>query len=184
MRTQMNSKASKLAVAALISSLTIGGATIATTTTANAGVTSCNSTGGRQEAGALIGALLGGVIGNQVAKNERGIGTAVGVGLGAAAGSAIGCKQQDDRAEREAAYYRDAYQASNTFVARSNVNIRSAPSTRAAKVGGLRYGETFQSMGATRDGQWVLVGRKGYRVGYVASGYVTPAGYQHVSYVR
>ncbi|OJU10948.1 MAG: hypothetical protein BGN86_02100 [Caulobacterales bacterium 68-7] len=184
MRNHTKSKASVLAVAALVSSLTVGGATVATTGVANAGVTSCNSTGGRQEAGALIGALIGGVVGNQVAKNERGLGTALGLGLGAAAGSAIGCKQQDDRAEREQAYYRDAYRASNTFVARSNVNIRSGPSVRAARVGSLGYGETFQSMGATRDGQWVLVGRNGYRVGYVAADYVAPAGYQHAAYVR
>ena len=104
MRTQIKSKASKLAVAALVSSLTIGGATALTTTTASAGVTSCNAPGGRQEAGAILGALVGGLVGNQVAKNERGIGTVVGAGLGAAAGSAIGCKQQDDRAEREQAY--------------------------------------------------------------------------------
>jgi uncharacterized protein YgiM (DUF1202 family) len=184
MRTIINSKASKLAVAALVSTLTFGGATVATTSAANAGVTSCNSTGGRQEAGALIGALLGGAVGSQVAKHERGIGTVAGAGLGAAIGSAVGCKQQDDRAVREQAYYRDAYQASNTYVARSNVNVRSSASTRAAKVGALRYGETFQSLGATRDGQWILVGRNGYRVGYVSAGYVTPAGYQHASYVR
>jgi hypothetical protein len=184
MRTEIKSKASKLAVAALVSSLTIGGASVATTTTASAGVTGCNAPGGRQEAGALIGALVGGLVGNQVAKNERGIGTVVGAGLGAAAGSAIGCKQQDDRAEREAAYYRGAYQASNTFVARSGVNIRSAPSTRAAKVGRLGYGQTFQSLGTTRDGEWVLVGRNGYRIGYVAADYVSPARYQHASYVR
>ena len=36
---------------------------VATTSAANAGVTNCNSTGGRQEAGALIGAVVGGVIG-------------------------------------------------------------------------------------------------------------------------
>ena len=57
-----------------------------------------------------------------------------------------------DRAERDAAYYRDAYQASNTFVARSTVNIRSQPTTKATRVGTLRGGETFQSLGATRDG--------------------------------
>ena len=189
MRTLINSKASQsrlgqLAVAALVSSLTIGGATALTTTSANAGVTGCNAPGGRQEAGALIGAVIGGLVGNQVAKNERGIGTVVGAGLGAAAGSAIGCKQQDDRAEREAVYYRDAYQASNTFVARSTINIRSAPSTRSSKVGGLRAGQTFQSLGATRDGEWILVGRNGYRIGYVAADYVSPARYQHASYVR
>jgi uncharacterized protein YgiM (DUF1202 family) len=184
MRTLIRSKASKLAVAALVSTLSLGGATALTTTAANAGVTSCNAPGGRQEAGAVIGALIGGLVGTQVAKNERGIGAVVGAGLGAAAGSAIGCKQQDDRAEREAAYYRGAYQASNTFVARSNINIRSAPSTRSSKVGSLAYGQSFQSLGTTRDGEWILVGRNGYRIGYVAADYAAPARYQHASYVR
>jgi uncharacterized protein YgiM (DUF1202 family) len=184
MRTQAQSKTPKFALAALAAALSFTGATIATTTSANAGVTTCNSTGGRQEAGALIGALVGGVVGNRVAGNERGIGTVVGAGAGAAIGSAVGCKQQDDRAARDAAYYRDAYQASSTYVARSNINIRSQPTTKASRVGALRNGETFQSLGATRDGRWIMVGRNGYRVGYVASGFVVPKGYQHASYVR
>lgn len=184
MRTQIKSKASKLAAAALVSALSFSAATVATTTSASAGVTTCNAPGGRQEAGALIGALLGGVVGNRVAGNERALGAVVGAGAGAASGSAVGCKQQDDRAARDAAYYRDAYQASNTFVAHSTLNIRSQPTTKAARVGTLRGGETFQSLGATKDGRWIMVGRNGYRVGYVASAYVAPKGYQHASYVR
>lgn len=181
MRTQTKSKASKLALAALAAGLSL---TAVTTTTASAGVTTCNAPGGRQEAGALIGALIGGVVGNKVASNERALGTVVGAGAGAAIGSAVGCKQQDDRAARDAAYYRDAYQASNTFFARANANIRSQPTTKAARVGTLRGGETFQSLGATRDGNWIMVGRNGYRVGYVSANLVTPRGYQHASYVR
>lgn len=184
MRQSAPSNTSKFALAAVAAALSFAGATLATTTAANAAVTSCNATGGRQEAGALIGALIGGAVGNRVAANERGIGTVAGAGVGAAIGSAVGCKQQEDRAAKDAAYYRDAYRASNTFVARSTANIRSQPTTKAARVGSLRGGETFQSLGATRDGNWIMVGRNGYRVGYVAAGLVKPAGYQHASYAR
>ena len=181
MHVPIKSKASKLALIALVSGLGLSGIGA---TTASAGVTNCRSSGDRQETGALIGALLGGVVGNKVAGNDRTLGTVAGAGLGAALGSAVGCKQQNIRADRDAAYYRDAYQASNSYVAQTNLNIRSQPTTRAAKVGALRGGETFQSLGASRDGRWILVGRNGYRVGYVASDYVTPRGYQHASYVR
>ena len=183
MRNSIRSKTSKFALAAVAASISLG-AMAASATAANAAVTTCNAPGGRQEAGALIGALVGGVVGNRVAANERGIGTAVGAGAGAAIGSAVGCKQQEDRAAKDAAYYRDAYRASNTYLARSTVNIRSQPTTKAARVGSLRGGETFQSLGATRDGNWIMVGRNGYRVGYVSADHVQPAGRRHASYSR
>lgn len=62
---------------------------------AQAGVFSCDASGGKQEGGAVIGAIIGGVIGNQVAKKERGAGTVIGAGIGAAIGSSIGCKMQE-----------------------------------------------------------------------------------------
>jgi uncharacterized protein YraI len=55
----------------------------------------------------------------------------------------------------------------------TNVNIRSAPSTRAARVGSLAAGERFQAMG--RSGNWIAVGYNGRVAGYVSAGYVTPA---------
>ncbi len=168
MHTLISSKASKFAVAALVSTLAFSGATFTSVTAANAGVTGCTASGGRQEGGALIGAIVGGVIGNNVAKNERGLGTIAGAGLGAAAGSAIGCEQQKSRAARY------GYTGRNAWVAQTNLNIRSAPSTRGARVGSLAAGERFQSMGATRGGQWVMVGRNGRTIGYVAANYVSP----------
>lgn len=160
-------KTSKLTIAALAATLAFGAAS------ANAQVTKCAATGGRQEAGALIGAVVGGVIGNNVAKNERGLGTVIGAGAGAAAGSAIGCEQQKSRARANGGYA--AYKGRDAWVARSNLNVRSGPSTGARKVGSLYAGQTFQSLGASRDGQWVMVGQNGNHVGYVAKAYVYPA---------
>ena len=168
-QTKTTTKTSgKIALAALISTLAIGGAA----TNANAAVTTCNSSGGRQEAGALIGAVVGGVIGNNVAKNERGLGTVAGAGLGAAAGSMIGCNQQDKRAADERARY--GYSGKDAWVAHANVNIRSQPTAHSARVGGLQAGQRFQSMGVTRDGQWVIVGQNGRHVGFVSRGYASP----------
>jgi uncharacterized protein YraI len=165
MRTLINTK---FAVAALVSTLAFSGATFTSVSVANAGVTGCTSSGGRQEGGALIGALAGAALGSQISKNERGLGAVAGAGLGAAAGSAIGCEQQK---KRDARY---GYSGKNAWVAHSNLNIRSAPSTRGAKIGSLVAGERFQSMGATRGGQWVMVGRNGRTIGYVSASYVSP----------
>jgi uncharacterized protein YcfJ len=162
-------KTTKLAVAALASTFAFSGATIATTTAANAGVTGCSAPGGKQEAGALIGAVVGGVIGSNLAKNERGLGTVVGAGAGAAAGSAIGCEQQKKRAGYA------TYKGRNAWVARSNLKVRSGPSTGARQVGSLYAGQTFQSLGASRDGRWVMVGQNGNHIGYVSKAYVQPA---------
>ena len=86
---------------------------------------------------------------------------------GAATGSYIGCQQQRNRAARHAA------NSTGRMAAMSNVNIRSAPSTRAAKVGSLAAGQRFQAMG--RSGNWIAVGYNGRIAGYVSASYVTPA---------
>jgi len=58
------------------------------------------------------------------------------------------------------------------YVARSNLNLRASASTRGAKVGGVGAGQTFQALGRTDDGKWILVGQDGVGVGYVSSAYV------------
>ena len=150
------------------------------------GVIGCNASGGKQEVGAVIGGLLGAVAGNKLAKNDRGTGTAIGAVVGAGAGSYAGCQMQKTRAADNAGgvYSSNGIRVSNAvdaspmtkikgkYVARSNLNLRAAASTRGQAVGSVRAGEVFQALGRTGDGKWILVGQDGVGVGYVSSAYV------------
>lgn len=150
------------------------------------GVIGCNASGGKQEAGAVIGGLLGAVAGNKLAKNDRGTGTAIGAVVGAGAGSYAGCQMQKNRAADNAGgvYTSNGIRVSNAvdaspmtkikgkYVARSTLNLRSGATTRAQAVGSVQAGETFQALGRTGDGKWILVGQDGVGVGYVSSAYV------------
>jgi uncharacterized protein YgiM (DUF1202 family) len=169
-------------------------------------VIGCDAPGSKQTGGAVIGALLGAVAGSNLAKNDRGTGTAIGAVAGAAAGSAIGCKMQRTDQTRSAYGYGGGYAPSNatyvshgyrlssglapasfardggTFVARNNLNLRSAPTTGSARVGQLRAGERFQALARVRGSDWILVGQGGIGVGYVHGAYVQPeGGYDYVS---
>ena len=169
----------------------------------HAAVLGCDATGSKQETGAVIGALLGGLAGNRIAGHNRGTGTVVGAVAGAAAGSAIGCSaQRTDRARADVgpAAYEGAYRSngyrfasnvsavrlqplSRPYAALSTVNLRASPSTAARRTGQLQRGERFQALGATRSGQWILVGQDGVGVGYVHGAYVTRVGgYQRTNY--
>lgn len=185
--------------AALAGAMTLGASAGAANAQGISGVTSCAATGGKQEGGALIGALIGAVAGSNLAKNERGLGTAVGAVAGAAAGSAIGCQMQHNE-QRQYGYGRPATfvhqgvrfdgrvqpasfaPARETMVATAGVNLRSAPTTRSAKVGALRRGERFEALGRVRGTNWVLVGQGGVAVGYVHAGYVQPDSYRYAAY--
>ena len=165
---------------------------VAAPTTASAmsqklgGVIGCNASGGKQEVGAVIGGLLGAVAGNKLAKHDRGTGTAIGAVVGAGAGSYAGCQMQKTRAANNAGgvYNSNGISVSNAvdaspmtrikgkYVARSNLNLRAAASTRGQAVGSVRAGEVFQALGRTGDGKWILVGQDGVGVGYVSSAYV------------
>jgi len=150
------------------------------------GVIGCNASGGKQEVGAVVGGLLGAVAGNKLAKNDRGTGTAIGAVVGAGAGSYAGCQMQKNRAAENAGgvYTSNGIRVSNAvdaapmtkikgkYVARSTLNLRSGATTRAQAVGSVRAGETFQALGRTGDGKWILVGQDGVGVGYVSSAYV------------
>ncbi len=72
--------------------------------------------------------------------------------------------------------------AGGQFAATTRVNLRAAPTTSARAVGMLQPGERFQAMATTHGGRWVLVGKNGVGVGYVASRYVMPTGYQRAAY--
>jgi len=150
------------------------------------GVVGCDASGGKQEAGAVIGGLLGAVAGNKLAKDNKKTGTAIGAVVGAGAGSYAGCQMQKSRAADNAGgvYVSNGIRVSNSvdaapmtkikgkYVARSTLNLRAAASTRGEAIGSVRAGETFQALGRTGDGKWILVGQDGVGVGYVSSAYV------------
>ena len=60
----------------------------------------------------------------------------------------------------------------NTYVLTGTVNLRAAASTRGERLGAVESGTTFQALGRTGDGKWILVGQDGVGVGYVSSAYV------------
>ncbi|CAN5170949.1 SH3 domain-containing protein [soil metagenome] len=130
-------------------------------------IVNCDASGQRQGTGAILGALAGAAIGNNVSHGKNA--PIVGAVAGAAAGSYIGCQQQRNKAARHAASY-----GSGNFVANTNVNIRSGPSTRASKVGSLGAGQRFEAMG--RTGNWIAVGNGGQTTGYVSASYVSAVG--------
>lgn len=197
MRTMTKKIGGGATVAAIVGMLTVTGVAAPAAAQGIPGVTGCSATGGKQEAGALIGALVGGVIGNKVGGKSPGLETVVGAGAGAAAGSAIGCQMQKNRANQYAhgsTYNRNGYRLSSaiqpasynrigdTFVSESSVNLRSAPTTRSARVGSLRPGERFEALAEVRGTDWILVGQGGTGVGYVHADYVRPAGHRYASY--
>lgn len=151
------------------------------------GVVGCKASGSKQEVGAVVGGLLGAVAGNQIAgKGDRGTGTAIGAVVGAGAGSLVGCKMQKSDAAKEVGgvYKSGGYRYAQTvqaaplvkvekkYVARSTLNLRAAASTRGERLGAVASGTTFQALGRTGDGKWILVGQDGVGVGYVSSAYV------------
>lgn len=62
------------------------------------------------------------------------------------------------------------------YTAASTANLRAGPSTKTAVVGKLAAGETFDAIGQSPTGGWVLVGRSGFGVGYAAASLVRPTG--------
>lgn len=198
MKTSKFSKTvSGAAVAAMMAgALAAGGATTASAQSLIPGVTGCGAEGVKQERGALIGALAGGLLGNSVSGRNRTTGTVVGAAVGAAAGSAVGCQMQhnDTRRAYSSTYNRGGYRLSSaispasyrrldqTLVATSTVNLRSAPSTRAGRVGQLRSGERFEALAEVPGSDWILVGQGGVGVGYVHADYVRPIGSRYAAY--
>ena len=61
-----------------------------------------------------------------------------------------------------------------TWSARRNANLRSAPGTGGKIVGGLAKGEKFTAIGKVEGGKWIMVGIDGKAVGYVFSKLVGP----------
>jgi uncharacterized protein YgiM (DUF1202 family) len=171
--------------------LTLGAAatalSLAAAPQASAGVVGCKASGSKQEVGAVVGGLLGALAGNKIAgKGDRGTGTAIGAVVGAGAGSAVGCGMQKKDAAQEVGgiYKSGGYRYAQTvqaapliatkgkYVARSTLNLRASASTRGERLGAVASGETFQALGRTGDGKWILVGQDGVGVGYVSSAYV------------
>jgi outer membrane lipoprotein SlyB len=182
-----------LTVALLAGALALGGGSAA-----NAGVTSCSASGGKQEVGAVIGAVAGGLLGHAVGGRHATGETVVGAAAGAAAGSAIGCEAQKSSAARAGyapTYRHDGYRLQSNlqparyeridgpFVAVTGVTMRAAPSTNSVRVGRLPAGARFQALAHVRGTDWILVGQGGIGVGYVRGDLVRPAGaYRYAAY--
>lgn len=133
------------------------------------GIIGCDAPGGRQQAGAVIGGILGAALGTQISRNERELGAVGGGVVGAAAGSYIGCRQQRARMDNYNAGYSAGHAQANTYVANSNLRVRSGPSTGYAQIGSLGAGQSFQVAGS--QGEWLQLAGGGY----VHSGYVRRA---------
>lgn len=181
------------AALALSAAAAMGAAPVAASAAPN-GVTNCAASGQKQEKGAIIGAVIGGLLGSRISSNERAAGTVVGAGVGAAVGSYAGCNAQVKEAYATGTYQANGRtlagyvqparfeRAGGQFAATTRVNLRAAPTTGARAVGMLQPGERFQALATANGGRWVLVGRNGVGVGYVARAYVMPSGYQRAAY--
>jgi surface antigen len=64
------------------------------------------------------------------------------------------------------------------YAASSQVNLRAGPSTHAAVLGKLSAGEPFDALGKVPGQPWVLAGRYGQAIGYVAESLVRPQDYR------
>lgn len=64
--------------------------------------------------------------------------------------------------------------AGGRYQARSVANLRGSPSTSAPIVGKLRSGEVVDALARVRGSDWLLAGRDGVGVGYVANSVVRP----------
>lgn len=166
------------------------------------GVTSCGASGVKQERGALLGAIAGGLLGNSVSGHNRTTGTLLGAAVGGAAGSAVGCQMQHDDQQRVAysegygyrTYRQGGYELysgvapasyqriGQTLVATNTVNLRTAPTQGASRVGQLHRGQRFEALAQVRGTDWILVGRGGVGVGYVHGAYAQADGYRYASY--
>jgi len=192
MTKTLNAKITTAALALSVAAA-LGAAPVAANAAPN-GVTGCAASGQKQEKGALIGALVGGLLGSQVSKNERAAGAVVGAGLGAAVGSYAGCNSQVKEAYAAGTYPVGGrplaghvqpgpfQRAGRPVPATPPGEPPPPPPTRARAVGMLQPGERFQALATTNGGRWVLVGRNGVGVGYVARAYVMPSGYQRAAY--
>lgn len=203
MHTTKIRKSAGAALAALMATAALAGAAVpAQAESLIPGVTGCGASGVKQERGALLGAIAGGLLGNSVSGHNRTTGTLLGAAVGGAAGSAVGCQMQHSDQQRAA--YTDGYgertyrqggyelysgvapasyqRIGQTLVATETVNLRTAPSQGAGRVGQLRRGERFQALAQVRGTDWILVGRGGVGVGYVHGAYAQAEGYRYASY--
>jgi len=56
----------------------------------------------------------------------------------------------------------------------SSVNVRAEPNTQSAITGSVRPGETVDAVGKVVGSDWILIGRGGQTVGYVAGNLIAP----------
>lgn len=66
--------------------------------------------------------------------------------------------------------------ASGRYQARGNANLRGGPSTTSKVVGKLAPGQSIDALARVQGSNWLLAGRDGVGVGYVAESVVSPVG--------
>ena len=62
------------------------------------------------------------------------------------------------------------------YAPRSTVNLRGQPTTAGPIVGKLRSGESVEALARVAGSDWILAGRNGEAIGYVAGSVVRPVG--------
>ncbi|SOD95501.1 SH3 domain-containing protein [Caenispirillum bisanense] len=139
--------------------------------------------------GGVIGGVIGDMIGSMLDEQEQAqVSRQAGQALGSARdGETITWSNPDSgaaaritpvstgTAERRVAIVRDrAVQApaslevlGETWITDKSANLRAAPTTEAAVVGGLKAGERFQAIGRVAGSDWIMVGRNNRTIGYV-----------------
>ncbi|HEX6859691.1 MAG TPA: SH3 domain-containing protein [Caulobacteraceae bacterium] len=63
------------------------------------------------------------------------------------------------------------------YVVASTVNLRAGPDTQTAALGQFKPGESFDGLGKVPGQPWILAGRYGQAIGYVAESLVRPSDY-------
>jgi len=66
--------------------------------------------------------------------------------------------------------------AGGRYRARNAANLRGGPTTASAIVGKLKKGEEIDSLARVHGANWLLAGRDGVGIGYVAGSLVSPVG--------
>ena len=126
-------------------------------------VVNCDASGNRQAYGAVLGGIAGAVVGNNVSKGDNA--PLVGA-LGAAAGS-ISVASNNGPSPNKG--HNLDVQSNGDFFATTNVNVRSGPSTRNARITTLAPGQRVTVTGY--NGAWARV-NTGRTTGYVNTAYL------------
>jgi outer membrane lipoprotein SlyB len=145
---------------------------------------------GALDVGGVIGAAVGGYLGSKVG---HGTGRAAATAAGAVGGYLVGEKISHDQRGRaashgkyyghqQATYQHRGYHETRvhpireTYVARSDSNVRAGPGTRYPVVGGLHRHERVRVIGQVEGSNWYMVDNGGHRA-FVYAPLLEPRGH-------